>query len=274
MRKNLLLLLLVGFILIGCAAGNKRPPMNISSFSLFQSFSYSEDIAKAYYDPGTKTVFAFVPASHQIFLWRDGKRINVIGGMGMSNTNFRSLADITMGNDSSIYALDAVAKNVKKFNSDGKLLATWSLNNAIQPSKIALGTEQNCYVWDSASSEIIAYNLLDGSELYRFGRFQVQKADHLFANRDYVVAYNRAEGSSSIFSSLGQFIDSTSGQIVYDPYNNGIGLSDTALVSRMSAAYLPMCCNPGILSIGKEVLAIVVDNREVRLLQIDYEKVP
>jgi hypothetical protein len=31
---------------------------------------------------------------------------------------------------------------------------------------------------------------------------------------------------------------------------------------------------PGIMTIGQEVLAIVVDNRQVRLLKVNYEQVP
>lgn len=272
--RHILLVLSVALLLAGCASAPKLPPKSISSFSLFNTFSYEENISKAYYDPGTKTTFALVPGSHQIFFWREGKRVNVIGGIGMANTNFRALADITMGPDASVYALDSSAKNVKKFNPDGKLMATWELKNTVQPIKIALGTEQNCYVWDGAGGEIIAFNLLDGSELYRFGRFQLERVEHLYANRDYVVAYDRLQATSSIFSSLGQHITDDDGQIVYDPYNNGISLSEAGLVSKMSAAYLPMSSKPGIMTIGREVLAIVVDNRQVRLLKIDYEQVP
>jgi hypothetical protein len=273
MRK-ILLVAIAAILLASCASAPKMPPRNISSFSLFSTFSYEENITKAYYDPGTKTIIALVPGSHQIYFWREGKRINVIGGIGTGNSNFRALADITMGPDASLYALDSSAKNVKKFNAEGKLLSTWELKNTVQPIKIALGTEQNCYVWDGAASEIIAYNLLDGSELYRFGRFQLERVDHLYANRDYVVAFDKIGGNSNIFSSLGQQITQEAGQIVYDPYNNGISLSETGLISKMSAAYLPMSSQPGIMTIGREVLAIVMDSRQVRLLKVDYEQVP
>lgn len=273
MRKILLFVIIV-VALAGCASSGKLPPMNISSFSLFNTFSYEENISKAFYDPGSQTTFAMVPSAHQIYLWREGKKVNVLGGIGMGNTKFRNLADITMGPDGSVYALDGNQKQVKKFNTDGKLLATWELKNSVQPAGIALGTEQNCYIWDSAASEIIAYNLLDGSELFRFGRFIVKRVDHLFANRDYVVVYDQQEKKSTVFSSLGQEIVKEDGQIVYDPYNNGISLSDTAMVSTMSAAYLPMNSVPGIMTIGQEVLAVVVDNRQVRLLKVNYEQVP
>lgn len=272
--KNILFMLFALILLAACSSNAKLPPRNISSFSLFNTHSYEESISKAYYDPGSKTTYALVPANHQIHLWRDGKRVNVIGGMGMGNNNFQALADICLASDASVFALDGVGKKVKKFNSDGKLLATWELANTVQPALIALGTEQNCYIWDAAASEIIAYNLLDGSEMYRFGRFEIKRADQLFANRDYLVAYNATEKRSVVFSSLGQLVSESDGQVLYDPYNNGIGLTDTALISKMSAAYLPMSGIPGIMTIGRETLAIVVDNRQVRLMQINYEQIP
>lgn len=263
----LILLLLMG----GCAITPKMPPMHISSFSLFSSVIYEDDIAKAYYEPMSKTTAAFVASGHQIHLWREGKRVNVIGGLGIGAGSFSTLADITLGADGAIYALDSAAKSVKKFNLDGKLLATWNLKNVAQPQKIALGTEQNCYIWDSAAAEIIAYNLLDGSESFRFGRFKLQQVDQLFANRDYVVAYDAQADSSELFSSLGQYISSEKGQLVFDPYNNGIIISPNSIVSQMSAAFLPLSSSTGIATIGKEVLVIVVDKHQVRLLKVDYE---
>ncbi|MDD3536108.1 MAG: 6-bladed beta-propeller [Candidatus Cloacimonetes bacterium] len=270
---KLLLFLLVLIVLVGgCASAPKLPPMHISSFSLFSSVSYEEDIAKAYYEPLSKTTAAFVPNSHQIHLWREGKRVNVVGGLGMGAGSFSALADISLGADGAIYALDSAAKNLKKFNLDGKLLANWSLPNVVQPQKIALGTEQNCYIWDAAAGEIIAYNLLDGSESFRFGRFQIKRVDQLFANRDYLVAYDGESDSSALFSSLGQFISYEAGQLLFDPYNNGIIISQDAIVSQMSAAFLPLNASTGLATIGKEVLVIVVDKHQVRLLKVDYEK--
>lgn len=272
MPKLLVIFVLVLILAGGCASAPKLPPMHISSFSLFSSVSYEEDIAKAYYEPLSKTTAAFVPSSHQIHLWREGKRINVIGGLGMGAASFSALADITLGADGAIYALDSNAKSVKKFNLDGKLLANWSLKNVVQPQKIALGTEQNCYIWDSTAGEIIAYSLLDGSESFRFGRFQLKRVDQLFANRDYVVAFDAEADSSALFSNLGQYVRSEAGQLLFDPYNNGIIISQNAIVSQMSAAYLPLNASTGIVTIAKEVIVIVVDKHQIRLLKVDYEK--
>jgi hypothetical protein len=166
-----------------------------------------------------------------------------------------------------------MAKALKKFSSDGKFLSNLELKNAQQPQKLAIGTEQNLYVWDAGSTEIICYNMLDGSELFRFGRFQIDRVDLLCASRDYVVAYDQVSDSSMIFSSLGQLVSTEPGQSVYDMYNNAISITADALLSKMSAAYLPMLGAKGVMTISRDILAIAVGT-ELRLLKVEYEQIP
>jgi len=59
---------------------------------------------------------------------------------------------------------------------------------------------------------------------------------------------------------------------VYDAYNNAISLSSDALVSKMSAAWLPMTPGVGLMTISGDVVSIVVGN-QVRLLKLDYAPV-
>ncbi len=272
MKRYLMLLSVLLILIGGCSSNRKIPPMEIATFTLFDTVSFAENISKAYYHPGSKTIYAMEANTHRILISRNGKRINAIGGMGSGNTNFQNLSDFAMGADGSVYALDSAAKVIKRFNTDGKFMSSIQLDYVGQPARLALGSEQNVYVFDVASSEIIAYDLLDSSELFRFGRFQLQKVDLLFANRDYVVAYDAGKDESVLFSSLGQPTSNQSGQIVYDIYNNAISLSEEALISQMSAAWLPLGGKAESMTIARDVLAIVVD-RQVRLLKLDYVQI-
>jgi len=265
-------MLVILVLITACSSNKKMPPMEVVDFRLIETVEFAEQISKAYYYPTSKSVFAMNPDAHQILIRKGDKQPNIIGGIGTGNTNFMDLADMTMAPDGSVYALDSAAKLIKRFNSDGKYISSMELNYVQQPQKLALGNEQNVYVYDAATSEIISFNLLDGSELYRFGRFQLERVDHLYANRDYVVAYDKDKDKSTLFSSLGQFISSESGQIVYDQYNNAIKLSDEALVSKMSAAWLPLTGKAKIMTISRDILAIVV-GKQLRLLQLDYASV-
>ncbi|MCB5249113.1 MAG: hypothetical protein WCY87_01460 [Candidatus Cloacimonadales bacterium] len=270
MRNIAFLLLLL--TLLGCSASKKGLPMEISTFTLYETVSFEETVQKAYYHPGTKTLYALLAGNQEIEFWRDGKRQNTIGGMGSLSTNFRSLADFAMAQDGNIFVLDSVAKIVKKFNPDGKMIGEMELSYVQQPTKMALGNNQNIFIYDAAGSEIIAYDLLEGSELYRFGKFELSHVDMLYANKDYVVAYDNNKAENTLFSSLGQKIAVDSGQLVYDTYNNAIGLNNESLISKMSAAWLPMTGEMGLMTICGDTIAIVV-GKQVRLLKLDYAEV-
>jgi len=272
MKRLKLLMMVMLVLLAACSSNKKMPPMEVVNFRLTETVEFDEQISKAYYYPSAKTVFAMNPDAHQILIRKGDKQPNIIGGLGTGNTSFMALADITMGPDGSIYALDGAAKQIKRFNSDGKYLSRMELNYVQQPQKLALGNEQNVFIYDAATTEIISFNLLDGSELYRFGRFQLERVDQLYANRDFVLAYDRSKDQSALFSSLGQFISTDTGQIVYDQYNNAIGLSNEALVSKMSAAWLPVTGDAKIMTISRDTLAIIV-GKQLRLLQLDYAPV-
>lgn len=270
--KSILLISLLALVLFGCSGTSKTMPREISTFTLFNTISFSQTVDKAFYHPGTETVFAMQSSAQQIVFWRNSKQFNTIGGMGNQPANFRNLADFALAEDGSIFALDSVAKQIKKFNSDGKFLGSMELSYVQQPAFLALGTQNNIFIYDAASSEVIAYDLLDEQELYRFGKFEINRVDMLFANRDYVVAYDAQKGQSAMFSALGQFISHDGGQLVYDIYNNAISLTEEALISKMSAAWLPMTPGVGLMTITKDVIAIVVAN-QVRLLKLDYAEV-
>lgn len=271
--KNIALIVITMFMLLGCASTPKRPPMNISSFSLFSTFSFGENINKAYYDPLNEIAYAMVSGKQEIYVLKSGKNLNVIGGMGMAANNFQTLADISIASDGGLYALDSSQKNLRKFSSDGKLLSTMDLKSTSQAAAFAIGGEQIAYIWDSAASEIISFNLLDGTEQFRFGRFQVQRISHLSANRDFVVAYDQATNTSTVFSSMGQLIGIEEGQILYDGYNNAISMTSNGLISKMSPAFLPLSEGYGIVTISRNVLSLVMGT-EVRVLRLDYEQVP
>jgi hypothetical protein len=269
--KNIILITFAVLILVAYPGTRKPAPMEISTFTLFDTVSFDKDIFKAptIRAPRQSSPCTTTPKKScsgemagRSTLWRDGEPTH----------KFPEPLGFRHGKRLPHLCLDSAAKVIKKFNADGKLLGTMELGYVQQPTKIALGNQQNIYVYDSASGEIIAYDLLDKQELYRFGKFDLNKVDILYANRDYVVAFDSVKGQSSLFSALGQFVSHDSGQLVYDAYNNAISLSSDALVSKMSAAWLPMTPGVGLMTISGDVVSIVVGN-QVRLLKLDYAPV-
>jgi hypothetical protein len=270
LSAGLALLLLLALFACG---GNQRPaPMDIDSFSLVSSISAGMPVHKAVYHPQNQTVYAMSSGTQEVSIFRKTQRLNVIGGLGTGSGNFQGLSDIAVNPDGNLLALDTAARSIKMFNDNGKSIGTLELKGSVQPTLVALNSNQSFFIYDSASAEIILYSALDGSEQFRFGKFELGQVKQLSCNRDFVVAYDEVEQVSHVFSTLGQFIKSEAGQSLYDDYNNGINLSDGVLISQMSPASLAIGKGSGLMNISRDTLVLVFD-AEIRLLKIGYQQV-
>ncbi|MDD2227905.1 MAG: hypothetical protein PHY48_00660 [Candidatus Cloacimonetes bacterium] len=267
---SLLLLLLISMFACG---GNHRPaPMDIDSFNLVSSISAGMPLQKAVYYPANQNLYAMSRRTQEISIFEGTVRKNVVGGLGTGTSNFQALSDIAVGFDGSLLALDSVSKSIKMFNTSGKAKGTLELKGSIQPTLIAVNSNQSFYIYDAASAEIILYSALDGTEQFRFGKFELNQVTQLSCNRDYVVAYDDTEDESHIFSSLGQFIKSETGQTLFDDYNNGLNLAAGMLISQMSHASLSIGEGSGLMNINRDIVVLVFEE-EIRVLKIGYKQV-
>lgn len=259
-------------LLAACSGPVQRPPMDIDAFDPVSNLTLAKPLQKALFEPFGETLYALNTQDQEITLYKQDVQKNVIGGLGTGETNFLRLSDIALAPAGGVLALDQAAKTVKKFDANGKFLSSMDLTGAIQPALIALAGDQVLYVFDQASSEIIVYSMLDGTEQNRFGRFELKALTLLSCNRDYVVGYDAATDTSHVFSSLGQFVKSEAGQTLYDDYNNGINLSPDALTSQMSPAFMPADELGGLMTISGDMLVLARDN-QVQMLKIAYLQV-
>lgn len=264
--------LILALIATACSGPQRKAPMDIDVFNLVSSLSTDTSVQKALFHPQSGTVYAMSTASQQISIYRDSKRVNVVGGLGTGTANFRNLSDIALSMEGKLLALDSVAKSLKIFSDDGKAIGEMELKGCAQPVALAAGSDQNVYVYDAASAEIIVYSVLDGAELFRFGKFELPQVSQLGCNRDYVTAYDAVNDKSHIFTALGQFVKQEDGQTLYDDYNNGINLKDGLLLSQMSPASLSMGVNNGTLTLSGDILVLVF-GQEIRMLKIGYTQV-
>jgi hypothetical protein len=270
--RLLTLSVLIMVAVMGCSSNNRVAPMDIDSFSLYSSISAGMPLQKALYYPQGGIIYAMSSTTQQIGIFKDTQRVNVIGGLGTGSGNFQNLSDIAIASDGSLLALDSVSKSIKKFNDSGKPIGVLELKGSVQPTMLAVNTDQSFFVFDAASAEIILYSALDGVEQFRFGKFQLVQVQQLACNRDYVVAYDATEGKSNVFSTLGQYIKTDDGQSLYDDYNNGLNLNDDLLISQMSPASLNIGTGAGLMNISKDTL-ILVFGEEIRLLRMGYQQV-
>ncbi len=259
-------------IVSACSGPQRKAPMDIDSFNLVSSLSAGVSVQKALFHPNSGTVYAMSTASQQISIFRDSKRVNVIGGLGTGTANFRNLSDIALSMEGKLLALDSVERMLKMFSDDGKSIGSMELKGSVQPVALAAGSDQNVYVYDAASAEIIVYSMLDGAELFRFGKFEIPQVSQLNCNHDYVVAYEAQSNTSHVFTALGQFIKQEPGQTLFDDYNNGINLNEGLLLSQMSPASLSVSTDSVAINLRGDILVLVFD-QEIRMLKIGYVQV-
>jgi len=266
-RSTTLVLLL---LLMSCVSVQFRPLMLIDSFEIVSVEQYEQPVSKALFDTRTQTTYVMHRDWHEIQLYRDGKRINRIGGLGTDPSNFQKLNDIALDNDGNLLALDGAARQIRKFNKDGKFITQIDVSGVMQPELMAVGFDQTIYVYDGLNGEIIVISMLDGKEQFRFGKFELERISHLSCNRDYVLAYSATQNKTIIYTAWGQNVRSIDTMCIYDTFNNLIEYRNGILTGSSGA--LPLALpggGRGNLSISGNTLVYSFGN-EVRRILINY----
>jgi len=163
-----------------------------------------------------QTVFVWEKNSARIHIYRQGKRINTIGGMGFDNSNFSRLVDIAVSPDGNLLALDGFQEKIKKFDTDGKWLADFRLTKLSQPILFDISGDDTIYIYDDNRKEIVVHNSLTGEETFSFGKFMFEHPTQLSVSRNNVLVYEKESDVTHIFDILGQFENDISGNIQFD----------------------------------------------------------
>jgi len=269
LRLLAICLLVISGLLLSCASVPLQMPREIESFSLTGVFPLGLDADKVLLSSNNALLYAMSIRNQEITVFKSGNRQNVLGGLGSGTANFQYLSDMAIALDGSLLVLDSSAKAVRKFASDGTPGGSLELKGSLQPTLLALQSEQTLFVYDAAPAEIIAYSTLDGTEQFRFGRFQLKQVSALFCNRDYLVAYSAADDQSSVFTTLGQFLKSSTGNRIYDAYNNELIYAGGMLKSNSGTALYPLGGKLGSLGIDHDLL-FLNQGSEVQILKVNY----
>ncbi len=207
--KALIILLLV--ILTACAEVDQQVDYLPVSCQIIWEIQADFEPAKCLYSSSRKTLFARQKDSNFIHIFKDGKRINTIGGMGFEQTNFDRLSDIALAPDGSLLALDSFAGNIKKFDTDGKFITEFALPNLTEPALLDIAMDETFYIFDSNKGEIVVTNLSGSDEDYRFGMFQLNTPVHLTLSGNKLVINDIRKNKTLIFDKFGQLITSWEG---------------------------------------------------------------
>ena len=246
----------------GCAANRYSARRAISGHREAGYLALDASYAKAVCDPRAGVVFALSKALQEVHIFRDGKRINSIGGLGFERTNFQRLSDIGIDKDGGLLALDSSQKLLRKFSAEGRVIGDLALPNLRLPELFCLSPDGNLFVYDATGAEIVCFSTLDGAEVYRFGRFELDQPANLGCNQDLLYAYSAATNATSVFYLLGQFKEKLPEQVAFDAYGNPVRMGDLAPADGTP--------QPNLMTINSGT-ACLLGAGYVRLVELLYE---
>ena len=205
--------ILLILFLSGCSTIEMQTYRTPENITIFQKIQTNFIPKKCLYSSINKTVFVLEKEADIIHIYKNGKEINSIGGLGFTSSSFNKLADITLSPDGNLFALDSFQKKIKKFDINGKLIAELNLNSFIEPALFAVTVDETYYIYDNAFKEIIITSTFDESDWYTFGKFQLSDPSKINLGKNEITVYDKQKNTTIIFGILGQFQNEFDGNI-------------------------------------------------------------
>ncbi len=217
MKKNSLRLFILPFLLLtSCATIDIQSQRIPDKFQTIYNIQTDFIPKKCLYSSINKTAFVLEEQAEIIHIFRNGKKVNTIGGLGFTALNFNKLADITLSPDGNLLALDSFQKKIKKFDDSGKLITEFSLKGFIEPTLFAVADDETYYIYDNATKEVIITRTFDQSDWFPFGKFQLKYPTKISLAKNKILIFDKQNDSTTIFGTLGQFQNELEGNIQID----------------------------------------------------------
>lgn len=213
MKKKYSFGLLLILFLASCSSIKIQPYRIPEEINIIQKIQTDFVPKKCLYSSINKTIFILEKEADIIHIYKNGKEINIIGGLGFTASSFNKLADITLSVDGNLLALDSFQKKIKKFDIEGKLIAEINLNDFIEPTLFAVAIDETYYIYDNASKEIVISRTLNHSDWYTFGKFQLSDPSKIILGKNEITIYDEQKNSTMIFGILGRFRNEVKGNI-------------------------------------------------------------
>lgn len=181
-------------------------------FETVLDLNINYQVQKCLYSSTKNTVFSWQKDTNLIHIYKHGKQINTIGGLGFEQNNFNKLSDICLAPDGSLLTLDSFSKQIKKFDSEGKFITAFEFEDLIEPTLFDISLDETFYVYDRSRNEIVVRNAYTAEE-FQFGDFQLKTPTDLTLKLDKILVYDHEHDSTVAFNSFGQFLWETKGYI-------------------------------------------------------------
>ena len=217
MKKNSFGFIILPFLLLSaCSTIDIQTHRIPEKFQTIYNIQTDFIPKKCLYSSINKTVFVLEEQAEVIHIFRNGKKVNTIGGLGFASSSFNKLADITLSPDGNLLALDSFQQKVKKFDDSGKLIAEFNLKGFIEPTLFTVADDETYYIYDNATKEVIITRTFDESDWFPFGKFQLKNPSKICLARNEILIYDKQNDTTTIFGSLGQFKNELKGNVLID----------------------------------------------------------
>ena len=267
--------ILLYYFLISCSVLRLSEHRPIQGLVLQDSLSISYPADKVSYSVLDRTFFILNTTENTVRIYKNGSFFNIIGGSGFGNENFRRLADIFVGIDGSLYALDSFDRVIKRFDKDGIYVSQFQLHNVSSPERFAMTSFGAIFVYDAHNKEIYSLDPFDMSVNLSFGKFQIDKANAFFNAGDFINIYDNEQGETAVFLINGLFEDSYRSFTFFDAFQNILSFSGNRLVvNRDDRVLFSSNGNIDYFAIERDFFIFLIDNllnKEIRVYRGIYE---
>jgi hypothetical protein len=217
---KLVLFLFAALLILGCSVNIGMNNPTTTGLQQVEIVDTPFEIAKVQYYPPRETYYVWEKNSSNIHIYRKGKEINTVGGLGFARENFQRLSDICVGVDGGLYGLDQLPRKLKKFDLDGKWLLDYDVSWSQEPTKFTLNQANEIILFDDIQREFIFSSDLRPEEIFKFGKFQVTNVKQVTIEYNQLVVFEPEPAQTSFFTLLGEFKETRQGQIICDNKGN------------------------------------------------------
>lgn len=190
-------------LLVGCVQVQPQPNYLAVSWQTLDEFPIQFQPDRCLYSPLSQTYI--LQKGNYIHLYRKGKEINRIGGLGYDKDNFSKISDLKLAPDGNLLVLDSFAKKISKFDLDGKWLTEFSLTGLSNPTLFALSSTETFYIYDQNRNEIFIVNDFKKIPEESFARFELENPISLQLSKNYIVTYDKNLDKTFFYDLFGSF---------------------------------------------------------------------
>ncbi|MFO7895940.1 MAG: hypothetical protein R6U84_03320 [Candidatus Cloacimonadales bacterium] len=173
-------------------------------------------VQKAVHDKISQTTF--VMSNNQIFIYRQNQRINSIGRLGFTATNFNKLSDIALSPAGNLLALDGFRRIIYRYDQNGSLLSQFQLKEISKPALLLQSNDETIFVYDEASNEVFVVDPLAESDLISFGKFSFQQPTQISRYKNKIYLYDSLLDQTFFFNTFGQELEVLPGFVFLDQH--------------------------------------------------------